>query len=567
MHIYCFSASIRSKKMTLTERSESASASMLQGFLPLLEQLGTVVILDTIGSDFKFTCQRHIDSDESVYLFAFAPPHCIPKDLPCHVIPVFPWAHPTIVGLESSVDSRLSLPRSLKAFSSALTCSSFAMQAINEATDSTLHIAVISAPVWDQWNETRLKCAPIKAVKKKTLDLKKVVLDSGDYALTGDTIYPSKNVIAPLSGTQDKSSDYKVIAAHFGTYNHDAIGVGFYEPESWGMWSRSLSPWISLSQAVRGKILVKLALSAFGPNIGREIQVSIGGETATVIAGSQVREFEFSLDIRSPGNVLSFENLSRINRGRADDPRTIGLGVASLSIRAEEAGDALDSGDLKVANFKLLHLQGVVYTALVEPIDRKDGWQDIIIAFCLALRRERDANLILVIESTDLLSYVNDMLEIWCKLTPFDCRIIAVQGALTTAERAALIEATSFVVNNASAEGHCQSLMDFMSCGIPAIAPDHTAMQDYICPANAFVVESNGEPCAWPDDLEGRYTTLCYRPNWESLLHAFEKSFEIAHQSTGVYEAMSTAAVRALQRHCSLDATKSKLHNFLAEVK
>ncbi len=552
--------------MTLTEQSEFASISMLQGFLPLLEQLGTVVVLDTIDSDFKSECQRHIDNDERVYLFAFAPPHCIPEDLPCSVIPVFPWAHPTIVGLESNTDSVFGLPVSLRAFSAAITCSTFAMQAINEATDSMLHIAVIPAPVWDEWHEMRLKSVPVKAVKKDTIDLKKVVLDSRDYVLTGDTVYPGKSVISPLSGAQDKYSGRTVIAAHFGTYNQDAIGVGFYEPENWGMWSRSLSPWIKLSQTAHGKTLVKLALSAFGPNIGREIQVSIGGETATVIPESQVREFEFSLDIRSPGNVLSFENLSRINRGRADDPRTIGLGVASLNIRMEKADGALDSDYFTAADFKPLHLQGVVYTALVEPADRKDGWQDIIIAFCLALRRQPDANLILVVERTDLLSYVNDLLEIWCKLTPFDCRIVAVQGALNTAERAALIEASSFVVNNASAEGHCRSLMDFMSCGIPAIAPNHTAMHDYISPANAFVVESNSEPCAWPTDLEGRYNTLCYRPNWESLLHAFEKSFEIANQSPDIYEAMSAAAARALQRHCSLDTTAPQLHNFLAEV-
>ena len=566
MHIYCFSESTKSKKITPQGQPIAASVSMLDAFLPLLEQLGTVVVLDTLDSNFKSKCQLHMDGKESVYLFAFAPPDHIPRDLPCHVIPVFPWAYPTIADVQSEPGSSRNLPVSLKGFSTAMTYSSFAREAINEATDSMLQVAVIPAPIWDQWSETRLESVPVKPVKKDTLRLNKVVVDSMDYALAGETIYPGKSIISPLQDVAKRRRDSGRVEAHFGSYSSHAMGVGFYGPEGWGMWSRSLSPWIKLSHAVRGKTRFKLALSAHGPNIGREIQVSIGGQTTTIIPESQVSEFEFLLDIQASGNVLRFDNLSRINPKRADDPRTMGIGVASLSILTEEAGGALSSDDVKAADFKSLHLQGVVYTALVEPADRKDCWKDIILAFCLALRREHNANLILVVERTDLLTYINDLLELWCKLTAFDCRIIAVQGVLNTAERSALIEASSFIVNNASAESYCQSLMDFMSCGIPAIAPNHTAMKDYISSENAFVVESNSEPCSWPDDLEGRYNTLCYRPNWESLLQAFENSFTVANKSPDTYEAMSKAAICAQKVYCSLDSTSSQLRDFLAKV-
>ncbi len=66
--------------------------------------------------------------------------------------------------------------------------------------------------------------------------------------------------------------------------------------------------------------------------------------------------------------------------------------------------------------------------------------------------------------------------------------------------------------------------MEFMSCGTPAIAPDHSAMADYMDAQVGFVVRSSQEPAAWPQDSRRLYSTRRYRPSWESLKEAYRRA-------------------------------------------
>ena len=68
----------------------------------------------------------------------------------------------------------------------------------------------------------------------------------------------------------------------------------------------------------------------------------------------------------------------------------------------------------------------------------------------------------------------------------------------------------------------------FMASGKPVIAPDHTAMQDYIDDSVAFVVKSSEEPAIWPQDSRLIYRTLRHRPDWGSLKTAYEDSYAMA---------------------------------------
>lgn len=113
--------------------------------------------------------------------------------------------------------------------------------------------------------------------------------------------------------------------------------------------------------------------------------------------------------------------------------------------------------------------------------------------------------------------------------------------------------ATSFYVNASRGEGLCLPLMEFMSAGVPAIAPDHTTMADYVAGDTTFVVSSSTEPTAWPNDPLMRITTSYRRINWSSLADQFRASYEVATQDPTRYRDMSRAAV-ATQAHYSADA-------------
>ena len=66
-------------------------------------------------------------------------------------------------------------------------------------------------------------------------------------------------------------------------------------------------------------------------------------------------------------------------------------------------------------------------------------------------------------------------------------------GYLNDDEYAKLVQGSTYVVNAAHGEGQCLPLMEYMSAGKPAIAPSHTAMEEYINEGNSFVVKSSAE--------------------------------------------------------------------------
>jgi glycosyltransferase involved in cell wall biosynthesis len=132
-------------------------------------------------------------------------------------------------------------------------------------------------------------------------------------------------------------------------------------------------------------------------------------------------------------------------------------------------------------------------------------------------------------------------------------------GFLEDAEYARLLGATSFYVNASNAEGLCLPLMEFLSAGRPAVAPDHTAMADYIGPDIAFVLQGNLEHNVWPFDPRDCFTTMRYRLNWQSLVEALQQSFALTVDDAAGYAAMGVAARRAMQGFCGVQIVRAKL--------
>ena len=86
-----------------------------------------------------------------------------------------------------------------------------------------------------------------------------------------------------------------------------------------------------------------------------------------------------------------------------------------------------------------------------------------------------------------------------------------IHGFLSTESFHDLLRATAFTVNAAHAEGQCLPLMEYMAAGKPAIAPNHTAMADYITDDSAFPVSSSIELAAWPQDPRQVFRCVRYR--------------------------------------------------------
>lgn len=166
----------------------------------------------------------------------------------------------------------------------------------------------------------------------------------------------------------------------------------------------------------------------------------------------------------------------------------------------------------------------------------------------------------------DIGNALADMLHHLYKNQSYQCRIVLIHGFLSDPDYERLVEATRYVVNSSFGEGQCLPLMEFMSCGKPAVAPCNTAMADYIDHDNTFIVDSTDELTAWPHDPRAAYRTLRYITNWDSLCSAYRASYDVALQDPERYARMSSHAVESLRRFCSQATAEQRLGEFFQQV-
>ncbi len=250
-------------------------------------------------------------------------------------------------------------------------------------------------------------------------------------------------------------------------------------------------------------------------------------------------------------------------RGRVFDTRTFdltphtptGCRLTGLPPLPPEAGTRETSHTLV--------LEGVIYSSVFCPNDGRKNWFDMICGFCLALRDREDATLVLKLTHHDCEPAILAMLGDLAKLPPFRCRVVLIDGYLPDDSYIQLTALSSYTVNTSHGEGQCLPLMEYMSAGKPAIAPAHTAMADYITPANAFILTSNREPTAWPHDPRQAMRTRRHRINFETLLAAYRESYDVAKHQPARYAQMSAAAHYGLKDHCARKKIREGLHEFL----
>lgn len=211
-----------------------------------------------------------------------------------------------------------------------------------------------------------------------------------------------------------------------------------------------------------------------------------------------------------------------------------------------------------------ISLHGVVYTSVLTPSAGRKNWEDLITAFCWTFRNTEDATLVLKLTGKNLSHNHLQLLMMLTKLSPFKCRVITIYGYLSDAQYSALIDASTYYVNTSLCEGQCLPLVEFLNEGVPAIAPDNTAMTDYIANGLAFVVKSYpGVPTMWPHGDNEVNRTSYNQLDWESLVDAYRRSYAVAHHDHARYEQMGHCASKTIQAYCGNETVKNALHRFL----
>ena len=212
-------------------------------------------------------------------------------------------------------------------------------------------------------------------------------------------------------------------------------------------------------------------------------------------------------------------------------------------------------------------VSGIIYTSVLNILDGRKNYRDMVAAFCHALNDKSDATLILKTPILgSLYNFKEKVTKFLHKLPAFNCRIVVIGYYLDSHAYLTLMKASTFYVNTSYGEGQCLPLMEYMAAGVPAIAPQSTALADYVNASNSFVIKTSAVPTYWQHDKRKAIRTVHHRPDWYSLVNAFRSSYELVKNTPEAYQEMGLNAASTLQNHCSIANTKNKLEKFIQEI-
>ena len=542
-------------------------------YLPAMTRLGTLIAVNDPATEVDRIYREN--PDEQCIFLSFSPPHRTLLELDCPTVCVFAWEFSTIPEEHWHDKPEYNWAKVLHQLGNALTISEYAAEVVRKAIPEGLNLTVLPAAV-DTVSQNSLRKKP----QKVSIDVKATLYDSRTYNLSTDMV--NDEVRGSRDPLKMEPWDDALIELSFTENDPDSIEllIGFYSAEDWGAWSRTGSPWIMLPHNVRGPVIIELELVAYGTNIDRELSVELGAEKVAITPSGIPQSFSFAFNPQTDADIIKFHNIDLTHAPGARDHRSLGIGMKSMSMRRpddyERASSAVTTGVIKRLRSYItdkilgsrsttdnqLKLQGIVYSTVMNPQDGRKNWEDMVTAFCWAFRDEENATLVLKMTHHNLTTFLGKLLLLYSQMSPFKCRVVAVHGFLTDKQYQTLIDSTHFVVNSSHCEGQCLPLMEFMGQGIPAIAPKHTAMLDYIDENNALIVKSSTYPTFWPIDERRAMRTLCYRIDWNSLMEAYRESFDIAMNQPEKYKSLRKNSIRSIEESAGQEVVYQKMKHY-----
>ena len=497
-------------------RPEYSYYFVLKAYRPVLESLGQVHVVSSAAEVDPLYRQLQLAGQDCLFL-SFAPPHKTPTDLQCPVVCVIAWEYDSIPDDPRDDDTRHDWSRLLASHGRAITLSSHTAQAIRRTMGEDFPVLVLPTPLWEGFAGVRRQFPPAAVNPGAVLQIKGCIIDSRTLGLSAD------GLIAPAVDVQEPQPDAVVT------------------PEA-----APLPPLTLRRRAFITKHYLRESYRA--------------AATPTDHGPLFLLKHNLLLWYREAvRDLLPLALRRQLFRLRTPAPEPLPPAViVETPPVVEPAQASLPDTTVTVQT----EVSGVVYVSVFNPEDGRKNWHHLITAFCWAMRDIEDATLVLKMTQNDLATYYVHLITLLSQLSPFACRVVVMHGYLEDEEFARLYGAASFYVNASRCEGLCLPLMEFMSCARPVIAPDHTAMHDYIDERVGFIVKSSREPTIWPDDVRILYRTLRHRPDWGSLKTAYENSYAMAKNDPVAYQAMALAANERMREYCSFAPVQQRLAQF-----
>jgi hypothetical protein len=210
----------------------------------------------------------------------------------------------------------------------------------------------------------------------------------------------------------------------------------------------------------------------------------------------------------------------------------------------------------------ILDLTGIVYTALLNPFDQRENWNDLLSAYLHALADQQDALLVIrpQFRQSSSIEFLNQLIDSYLQLgLRHRCRVAFLVDPLSRASMLELARGTTYYLTAPRAKRRCRALANFLAAGRPAIGPVHTAMRDCFAEDRGFVVASHPEPTFWPNDPERRLVTTWHRIVWQSLCEQIQESYRVAKQAAGEYQSRAMCARLKMKEWAGTERIETRL--------
>jgi hypothetical protein len=511
--------------------------AILECFLPVLRGIGeTIVVHDPVEAATRIEST----TEDRALLVCVGPPHGAASVPSSRGVTLFDWAADAVLDPAQEESWR----RVLAAHGCALALSPQAAAAVRHVMSDSFPVHEIGVPVFDRWRSAERSRPP---QGRRTIAVTGSVLDSRDYQISAEGFRRSTPIKRYCTrtwsgGREELRFDVESDATAY-------LG-GFYEPETWGTWSRIAHPWIMLPFALSGNVKLTFRMAAYGRNVGRPVGIEIGGVLRDLVVWDRFDEQCVPFPLEWPDHVIQFHGLDTDQIPDAPDHRSMGIGLRSIAVE----GAAPIAPAEPPAPVREQTVGGVVYTSLDADLEdlHQSAWRDVIKAFCFTFRKTSDATLVLHVRHP-LPPFVARLQSLLHRIGPVRCRIVALHGELSDPQLRQLIDASTYYVHAPRCERLSLPLMQFTSAGVPALVASHTSGTSGVTDDAAFVFGSVLEGPAWPGPERKEFFVGYHYPQWSSLVSAFAASHRVAKRQRALYARMSRAA-RDLQAASSSDA-------------
>ncbi len=555
--------------------------SILKEYLPLLESLGTIHYVYDPKNEVDTIYQDRLQHGEcSLFLHFSAPQNYIPG-IECPTIHVLAWEYSTIpseswnnCGFE---DWRFAFERCI----GAITISQYTVDVIKDLMGDDYPVVSIPCPVWDRFNEYRQKLKNSEPLGKCAIHFEGVLIDSNNMDLF--TVVPTEEEVEAekrkgdqemleLKSTQERLTLKELELGHREAKLYQTMA------EEWHHLEGKIAE--ETERIARKESQLNLQISAAANRMLEEARAqwtalaedinkghaALDAQDNRFLDWLRVKQSEFNVEEDKPAweqvaRVETHVNSARqLAAAKSAEMAQIDRDLEAEAAAAKAAEEAVNSDSIVPT---AVYLEGCIYTAILNPYDLRKNWRDMVVAFCWAFKEVSDATLLIKLTASHVVTFADELVMHLKGVAPFKCRVVAIHAFLDNKSYLELLSASTYYVNTSYGEGQSIPLTEAMSCGIPAVSSNHTAMQEYVFDHSAFIFKSNPEVTYWQHDPRKALRCLRYRPDWLSLVDAYKRSYHVAKNEPNEFKRLGEHAIADLEKHCSVASTKDKLTQFV----